>query len=84
MSILNEMSEALHKAGRTDLIGFGEKCLIRPRQAPPPPWKKTEKSEKAPDARDDRKPSNARGRKKEGWAKAKKPPSGAAGKPKKR
>ena len=22
--------EALHKAGRTDLIGFGEKCLIRP------------------------------------------------------
>jgi len=78
------VSEALHKAGRTDLIGFGEKCLIRPRQAPPPPWKKTEKPGKAPDARDDRKPSNARGRKKEGWAKAKKPPSGAAGKPKKR
>ena len=26
------VSEALHKAGRTDLIGFDEKCLIRPRQ----------------------------------------------------
>ena len=25
------VSEALHKAGRTDLIGFDEKCLIRPR-----------------------------------------------------
>ena len=24
------VNEALHKAGRTDLIGFGEKCLIRP------------------------------------------------------
>jgi len=24
--------EALTKAGRTDLIGFGPKCLIRPRQ----------------------------------------------------
>ncbi len=33
------VSEALHKAGRTDLIGYGEKCLIRPRQTrmPPPP-----------------------------------------------
>lgn len=26
------VSEALKKAGRTDLIGFDEKCLIRPRQ----------------------------------------------------
>lgn len=26
------VSEALHKAGRTDLIGFDKKCLIRPRQ----------------------------------------------------
>ena len=26
------VSEALHKAGRTDLIGFGPKCLIRPRK----------------------------------------------------
>lgn len=26
------VSEALHKAGRTDLIGFDEKCLIRPRK----------------------------------------------------
>lgn len=25
------VSEALHKAGRTDLIGFDKKCLIRPR-----------------------------------------------------
>mgnify|MGYP001658183313 FL=1 len=24
--------EALHKAGRSDLIGFGPKCLVRPRQ----------------------------------------------------
>ena len=24
--------EALHKAGRSDLIGFGTKCLVRPRQ----------------------------------------------------
>ena len=24
--------EALHKAGRSDLIGFGQKCLVRPRQ----------------------------------------------------
>lgn len=24
--------EALHKAGRSDLIGFGSKCLVRPRQ----------------------------------------------------
>lgn len=26
------MIEALHKAGRSDLIGFGPKCLVRPRQ----------------------------------------------------
>lgn len=26
------VSEALHKAGRTDLISFGPKCLIRPRK----------------------------------------------------
>ena len=26
------VKEALVKAGRTDLIGFGEECLIRPRQ----------------------------------------------------
>ena len=26
------VSEALHQAGRTDLIGFGPKCLIRPRK----------------------------------------------------
>ena len=24
--------EALHKAGRSDLIGFGQKCIVRPRQ----------------------------------------------------
>ena len=27
------VSEALHKAGRTDLIGFDKKCLIRPRNS---------------------------------------------------
>ena len=26
------VKEALQKAGRTDLIGFDKKCLIRPRQ----------------------------------------------------
>ena len=26
------VKEALTKAGRTDLIGFGKECLIRPRQ----------------------------------------------------
>ena len=26
------VNEALHKAGRSDLIGFGPKCLVRPRQ----------------------------------------------------
>ena len=26
------VTEALHKAGRSDLIGFGPKCLVRPRQ----------------------------------------------------
>ncbi len=33
--------EALVKAGRTDLIGFGEKCLIRPRKGEGQPEKKT-------------------------------------------
>ncbi|MBQ5390654.1 MAG: DUF3362 domain-containing protein, partial [Clostridia bacterium] len=28
--------EALEKCGRTDLIGYGEHCLIRPRRAPQP------------------------------------------------
>lgn len=28
--------EALHKAGRTDLIGYDKKCLIRPKKAQPP------------------------------------------------
>ena len=42
------VSEALHKAGRTDLIGFGEKCLIRPRQTrmPPPPKSGQKKPQK--------------------------------------
>ena len=26
------IKEALHKAGRTDLIGFDQKCLIKPRK----------------------------------------------------
>lgn len=38
--------EALKKAGREDLIGYGEKCLIRPKK--PPKTKKTKKSKKAP------------------------------------
>ena len=29
------VSESLHKAGRTDLIGFDKKCLIRPRNIQP-------------------------------------------------
>jgi hypothetical protein len=28
--------EALHKAGREDLIGFGKKCLVRPSRFPEP------------------------------------------------
>lgn len=32
--------EALEKAGRTDLIGYGEKCLIRPRKGERPEAKK--------------------------------------------
>ena len=32
--------EALEKAGRTDLIGYGEKCLIRPRKGEPAEQKK--------------------------------------------
>ena len=30
--INNMMAEALQKAGRQDLIGYGPKCLIRPRK----------------------------------------------------
>jgi hypothetical protein len=29
------VEEALHKAGREDLIGYDPKCLIRPRKAAP-------------------------------------------------
>jgi len=35
--------EALKKCGRTDLIGFGADCLIRPRQSKPPQKKLSEK-----------------------------------------
>ena len=54
--------EALEKAGRTDLIGFGEKCLIRPRKgekqpetpkkaqnAPSPKLKKPQSRQKRPE-----------------------------------
>ncbi|MBQ8404960.1 MAG: YgiQ family radical SAM protein [Clostridia bacterium] len=34
------VEEALTKAGRTDLIGYGPKCLIRPRKATPAAQKK--------------------------------------------
>ena len=85
------VTEALQRAGRTDLIGFGEKCLIRPRQATFSGRKKQEdkpaprpQTEKSSDGRSDRRPAKAHSGKKEGWAKAKKPPSGTARKAKKR
>ena len=31
--LYNLVEEALEKAGRTDLIGYGPKCLIRPRRS---------------------------------------------------
>lgn len=37
------VEEALQKAGRTDLIGYGKKCLIRPRQDTPAPQKPRKK-----------------------------------------
>ena len=40
--------EALVKAGRTDLIGFGEKCLIRPRKGEGKPEKKAPPVKAAP------------------------------------
>ena len=36
--------EALHKTGRTDLIGYGKECLIRPDG--PAPWERLEKGRK--------------------------------------
>jgi hypothetical protein len=35
--------EALHKAGRTDLIGYGPECLIRPKGNTNPSKKKSKK-----------------------------------------
>ena len=42
------VEEALKRAGREDLIGYGEKCLIRPRKAAPVPQKKGAPTQKAP------------------------------------
>ena len=30
VTIVDSDEEALHRAGRTDLIGFGRECLVRP------------------------------------------------------
>lgn len=41
------VEEALKKAGRTDLIGFDKKCLIRPKTRPGS-YKPAEKKEQKP------------------------------------
>ncbi|MCQ2419082.1 MAG: YgiQ family radical SAM protein [Clostridia bacterium] len=78
--------EALEKAGRKDLIGTGEKCLIRPRKndkpknqakkAPEKPAKKQEKPskkpEKAPKKHSPEPPSAAQLRKAEAYLKKRK------------
>ncbi len=63
--------EALHKAGREDLIGFGKHCLVRPDKGAPPaarpqPGKKQAKSADKPARHTPEKTG-----KKAGWAKAK-------------
>ena len=63
--------EALHKAGREDLIGFGKHCLVRPDKgapaaARPQPGKKQAKPTDKPARRTPEKTG-----KKAGWAKAK-------------
>ncbi len=62
--------EALKKAGRTDLIGYGAKCLIRPAEGAAP-W---EKNPKKPDAKTTQRtqPQKTQPQKrKAGWAKPK-------------
>ena len=53
--------EALQKAGRTDLIGYGKHCLIRPPAGWKPPEEKKEEKKPAP-RRDDRRRDEGRGR----------------------
>ena len=79
--------EALREAGRTDLIGFGRDCLVRPdgsaggywgKNPKPPGQRKAAQKPEAP-----RKPEKSAARKKAGWAKAK-PKAKAGGKKGKR
>ncbi len=58
--------EALTKAGRTDLIGFGKKCLIRPRkpQNPGRPDKRDENSKSNKSNKSNRRPLSGKGAKK--------------------
>ena len=79
--------EALREAGRTDLIGFGRDCLVRPdgstggyrgKNPKPPGQRKAAQKPEAP-----RKPEKSAARKKTGWAKAK-PKAKAGGKKGKR
>ncbi len=72
--------EALRKAGRTDLIGYGPQCLIRPDG--PAPWEKKGKAPaKSPQGKAPRKNApegkpTSRPKRKAGWAKPKPPKSG--------
>ncbi len=63
--------EALHKTGRTDLIGYGKECLIRPDG--PAPWEKGKRGE----TRQDRRSGGRPGREK----KAGRKPARKSGKP---
>ncbi len=68
--------EALHKAGREDLIGYGKHCLVRPDKGAPAGAKPKKeeprgKQGKHTKAAAPRKPSAPGGAKKAGWAKAK-------------
>ncbi|MCD8145138.1 MAG: YgiQ family radical SAM protein [Oscillospiraceae bacterium] len=72
--------EALRKAGRTDLIGYGPQCLIRPDG--PAPWEKKGKAPaKSPQGKAPRKNAPegkpaSRPKRKAGWAKPKPPKNG--------
>ena len=54
--------EALYKAGREDLIGYGKRCLVRPDKGPSPTERPRREAKKAP----------PRPIRKKGWAKPKK------------
>ncbi len=75
--------EALKKAGRTDLIGYGAQCLIRPNEGPAPWEKHSAHSEGKASAKPDKSKKQTAAResapkRKAGWAKPK-----AAKKPRK-